>query len=155
MSYQALPDSTNEEHLLTEDLPIYNGQAQVPGKRGVGKGQSATSTTTTTTTGRSKARHGFNYIHISDVGDILGTNYDINTDKAPAYGRFDSQEEQEQAPNVYLSADNIDAEIRLSGSKKAKIEIKGKADAGYGRTMLRIVSPPNLALRGKIDLSLT
>lgn len=83
-----------------------------------------------------------NYIHISDVGDIAGTVYHIDTDLPPAYGRFDNQEEQDEAPNVFLSADTIQAEIRLSGSKKAKIEIRGHRKQGYGRIMLRMVSEP-------------
>lgn len=141
MSYQPLPDASGGRssdasggRSSAEDPPDYDGRAQY-----MDHGRSA-ATTFAEPSSSSSGQHASNYIHISDVGDILGAIYDINTDAEPIYGRFDSQEEQDNAPNVLLSAINIDAEIRLSGSKKAKIEVKGSTDSTYGRTMIRIVS---------------
>lgn len=132
MSYQAL-SSQEDTHAVQDELPRYNGS-------------SPTTATAPATSSKSRSANAsayyqaVNYVHTSDVGDIIGTVYHINTDKPAAYGRFDSQEEQDQAPNVYLSAKNITAEIRLSGSKKAKIEIQGCSTNSYGRIMIRMVS---------------
>lgn len=116
---------------MHEEPPRYNGQDN-------------SATAASTSSKRASANgpsyyQAVNYVHTSDVGDIIGTVYHIDTDKPAAYGRFDTQEEQDQAPNVYLSAKNIAAEIRLSGSKKARIEIQGCTTNSYGRSMIRIV----------------
>lgn len=130
MAYQAV--SRHEDGRPSDELPRYNEAA--PGATSTGKRRAQPELEIPSYT------QAVNYIHISDVGDIIGTVYHIDTDKPPAYGRFDSQEELEQAPNVYLSAKTISAEIRLSGSKKAKIDIQGCSKQTYGRTMIRIVS---------------
>lgn len=136
MSYQALS--------IQDDDSLSPNAAPFDGHNSKGSGPAGLSATSTKRLHQStdvpSYLQAINYIHISDVGDIIGTVYHIDTDKPPAYGRFDSQEEQDEAPNVYLSAKTIAAEIRLSGSKKAKIEIKGCTTNSYGRTMLRIVS---------------
>lgn len=127
MSYQAL-SSQEDGHAP----PQYNGSSHT--------GAGATSAKSSIPRGDVPSYlQAVNYIHVSDVGDIIGTVYNIDTDKPPAYGRFDSQEEQAEAPQVYLSAKDIQATIRLSGSKRAKIEIHGCQGQQYGRAMLRIV----------------
>lgn len=132
MTYQTLP---LDEPELEERPPGYNYRDQASVTRTCGQLMMAPISSYPT------GHHAANYVHINNGDDIIGAVCNIDTDKAAASGRFQSPEEQSSAPNVYLSADNIEAEIRLSGSKMVRIEIRGREENKYGRTMLRIVSP--------------
>lgn len=76
-----------------------------------------------------------NYAYMN-VETAVQQSFHIDTDLPPAFGRFETVEEQEKAPNLLLRADHTQAVVNLRGSRKAVIDF---GQGSYYRRVLEIV----------------
>lgn len=83
-----------------------------------------------------------NYVFVEKTAkeEITGI-FHINTDLLEPFGLFDSDEERNAMPNLFLQAPYIDVDLVVSGSKKANIIVQDAAySIRYSRFIIRLVN---------------